>query len=295
MRYEGRIYRPGPNERDSYLLQVTIGCSHNECTFCDFYKDTRFRVRPFKELEEDIIMARQAYKHVPGVFLTDGNVACLPMDKLRPIMQKIKEVFPEAKHTNMFATFHDIHRKTLEELKEMKSLGLETLVIGLESGSDVILQDVNKGITSQIIIEAAGKLSEAGIALGTGVILGLGGIKNSAEHVRGTIEMLNAIQPQQIGMTILNLQPLSPLTAHVVSGDFHLPTYGQVFWEEWEILKGLELTGPTAILSGVLMPNHHILSGAYPQDKKRMVLEAEQRFVLYKDILDTPIQMGGSM
>ena len=295
MRYEGRIYRPGPNERGSYLLQVTIGCSHNECTFCDFYKDTRFRVRPFEELEEDIMMAREAYKHVPGVFLTDGNVACLSMDKLRPIMQKIKEVFPESKHTNMFATYKDIHRKTLDELKEMKSLGLETLVIGLESGSDIVLQDVKKDLTSAEVKDAADKLRESGIILGTGAILGLGGKTNSDEHIRGTIETLNTIQPQQIGLTILNLQLLSPLTADVISGDFELPTYGQIFKEELEILKGLELSGPTPILSGVLMPNHHILSGTYPQEKERMISEAEQRFVLYKDILDAPIQMGGSM
>ena len=295
MRYEGRLYRPGPNERDSYLLQVTIGCSHNKCTFCDFYKDTRFRVRPFEELEEDIMMARKAYKHVPGVFLTDGNVACLSMDKLRPIMQKIKEVFPESKHTNMFATYNDIHRKTLDELKELKELGLETLVLGLESGSDVVLKDVKKDLTSAEVKDAADKLRASGIILGTGAILGLGGVANSDEHIRGTIETLNAIQPQQIGLTILNLQPQSPLTADVVSKKWELPTYGQIFKEELAILKGLELTGPTPILSGVLMPNHHIISGTYPQDKERMVAEAEERFVLYKNALDAPIQMGGSM
>lgn len=99
MRYEGAIYRPGPTEYNNYLLQVTLGCAHNKCAFCNFYRNKPFRVRPYEEIEEDIMMAHCYYKHVPDVFLIDGNVTCLNMDRLRPILRKIKEVFPESDHT----------------------------------------------------------------------------------------------------------------------------------------------------------------------------------------------------
>ncbi|MCL1991702.1 MAG: radical SAM protein [Spirochaetes bacterium] len=296
MRYEGKIYRPGPTEYDSYLLQVTFGCSHNKCTFCNYYRDTSFRVRPYEELEEDIMMARSHYKNVPGVFLIDGNVTCLNMDRLRPILKKIKEVFPESDHTNMFGRFSDLYGKTLDELKEMRELGVKMIYAGLESGSDIVLSDIKKGYTADIAIAAGQRAHEAGISLGTGAILGLGGIHNSQEHVTGTIRVLNEIKSAHIvGLMVLSLQTDSPLIASVHSGEFELPTYRQIFWEELEIVKALQFEKPTVFFSGVYMPDNGMVAAVLPDDKEKLVRQLEMRPRDYPHLLDEKIRMNGSL
>ena len=293
MRYEGKIYRPGPTEHDSYLLQVTLGCSHNKCRFCNFYRDKPFKMRPFKEIEEDIMMARSHYKHVPGVFLIDGNVTCLSMDKLRPILKKIKEAFPESDHTNMFGRFSDIYNKTVDELKEMKELGVKMIVAGLESGSDIVLSDIEKGYTADEAIAAGKKMEEAGINLGTGVILGLGGVKNSQEHIRGSLRVLNAIKSSHVGVTVINPQTDAPLYEDIQSGTFELPTYEQIFREETELIKGLNFAAPCIFTVGYLLPNNHIIGGYLPGDKERIIKESEDRVNLYPQWLDKTVKIGG--
>jgi len=296
MIYEGKIYRPGPTEHDSYLLQVTLGCSHNKCTFCNYYRDKPFKVRPYEELEKDIMTARSHYKNVPGVFLIDGNVTCLGMDRLRPILQKIKEVFPESDRTNMFGRLSDINGKTLDELKEMRELGVKMIYAGLESGSDIVLSDVKKGYTAEIAIAAGKKAHEADINLGTGAILGLGGIHNSQEHVAGTIRVLNEFKSAHIvGLMVLSLQTDSPLIADVLSGEFELPTYRQIFWEELEIVKGLQFEKPTVFFSGVYMPDNGMIAAILPNDKEKLVRQLEMRSRDYEYLLDEKIRMDGSL
>lgn len=295
MRYEGKIFRPGPTEYGSYLLQVTLGCSHNKCAFCNFYRDKPFRMRPYGELEEDIMMARRHYGRVPSVFLIDGNVTCLSMDRLRPILKKIKEVFPESAHTNMFGTLRDISKKTLDELREMKELGVEMIVAGLESGSDIVLSAVGKGYTAGEAISAGQKMRESGIALGSGVILGLGGIARSREHVEGTIRVLNELCCSHIGITVLNLQADSPMYADVQSGAFELPTYGQIFREEAEIVKGLSLKRQAVFSTGYFLPNDDIIAGILPDEGERVVREVEGRAKLYPQWLGEKIRMHGHL
>lgn len=296
MRYEGNLYWPGPTEASGYMLQVTIGCSHNKCTFCSFYKDKKFRVRPYEEIEEDIEMARVYYKHVPSVFLADGNVACLSMNRLRPILEKIKNTFPESAHTNMYARISDIARKSVEELKEMKELGVETLYCSLESGSDIVLRNIQKGYTSDEAVKGARHAEEAGIAYGSGVILGLGGVKNSEEHVRESIRIMNAMKAPNVGLTVLNPQVGTPLYQEILDGKFELPTYRQIFWEEAEILKGLEITKPTYVHSGSFLPGYNsVISCTLPTDKAYMLKKLEERKRMFAPILDKKLLLGGSL
>ena len=295
MRYEGKIYRPGPTEYNSYLLQVTLGCSHNKCKFCNFYRDKPFRVRPYEELEEDIMMARSHYKHVPGVFLIDGNVTCLSIDRLRPILKKIKEIFPESDHTNMFGTFRDIAKKSVDELREMKELGVRMIVAGLESGSDVVLSEMDTGYTADEAIAAGQKMNEAGVGLGTGVILGLGGVIHSEEHIRGTIHVLNSFNSTHVGMTVYIPYSDAPLFADIQSGTFKLPTYEQIFREEAEIVRGLNFKEPCIFSTGYYYPNNHIVAGQLPLEKNRVLREVESRANIYPQWLDKNIQIGGHM
>ena len=295
MRYQGKIYRPGPTEYNSYLLQVTLGCSHNKCKFCNFYRDKPFRMRPYDELVEDMMMARSHYKHVPGVFLIDGNVTCLSMDNLRPILQKIKEIFPESDHTNMFGTLRDINKKSVDELREMKELGVKMIVVGLESGSDAVLSEMNCGYTADEAITAGQKMNEAGVGIGTGIILGLGGVKNSEEHIKGTIRVLNSFSSSHVGFTVYTPYPDAPLFADIRSGDFELPTYEQIFREEAEIVRGLDFKEPCVFSTGYYYPNNHVIAGRLPYEKERILKEVESRVSTYPQWLNKKIQIGGHM
>ena len=216
---------PSPTEWNSYLLQITLGCSHNKCTFCSFFKNKPFRTRPFEEIKEDLQMARAYYKYDPPVFLIDGNATCYSMDKLCPILQEIRKIFLNSPHTNMYARFEDIYKRySVDDLKEMKELNVKLLNIGMESGSDKILMDIKKGNMQAEEIEAASRLNEAGLDFTAAVILGLGDIRDSEEHIRETTKVLNIIQPCAVGVMALNPQSGTPLYEDIQSGKFELPT-----------------------------------------------------------------------
>ena len=153
MRYVGDIYRP-PSEAYSLLVQVTIGCSHNKCTFCSMFKDKRFRVRDVSEVIEDLEMARRTYRRVDRIFLCDGDALCLANSKLMVILEKIRELFPECQRVSVYGSAKDVLRKTPEELTELRENGIEMIYLGAESGSARVLEAVNKGVTPQQLIEA---------------------------------------------------------------------------------------------------------------------------------------------
>lgn len=293
MRYEGNIYRPGSSESNSYLLQVTMGCSHNQCTFCSFFKDKPFKVRPYKEVEEDIIEARKYYPHVPGIFLIDGNVTCLSMDRLKPILKKLKEVFPESTHTNMYGSFRDINRKSVDELREMKELGVQHIYIGLESGSDKVLSGIKKGYTAEQAIMAGKRMNEAGIGFGTSLILGIGGVENSEDHIQGTIKVLNEINSAGIALMTVNPQSGTELFSRIMDGTFELPTYRQIFKEEKEILEGFIPKRSCSVYTGGFLPGNQVIVGRFPKDKQSILRQVEQRETALKYLCDKKIQING--
>ncbi|MEA4828012.1 MAG: radical SAM protein, partial [Clostridium sp.] len=157
MRYEGAVYRP-PSEAYSLIIQVTLGCSHNKCTFCNMYKDKKFKIRKLNDIFEDLEMAREYYKTVKRVFLADGDALILKTEDLEAILIKIKELFPECNRIGIYGTPKDILRKSEEDLIKLRDLGLDIIYLGIESGSDVILKDVKKGVTASEMIEAGKKV-----------------------------------------------------------------------------------------------------------------------------------------
>lgn len=295
MRYVEPIFRPGPTEYNSYLLQVTIGCAHNKCTFCSFYKDKPFRTRPFEEIKEDLRMARQYYKYDPPVFLIDGDATCYTMDKLRPILQEIRKTFPNSTHTNMYARFGDIYKRfSVDDLKEMKELNVKFLYMGMESGSDKVLADIKKGVTQAEMLEAAERIREAGIPYNGSVILGLGGVKDSEEHIRESIKVMNLMKPNAIGTTILNPQPGTPLYTDVLSGRFELPTYRDILREERELLENIGTDYPLNVWTGGFLPGSQMIVGDFPQDRDRILKEISQRRITNM-LLDQKIMVGGGL
>ncbi|MBR3752954.1 MAG: radical SAM protein, partial [Ruminiclostridium sp.] len=166
MRYEGKIYRP-PGEWRSYLLQCTVGCTHNKCTFCGMYKEKKFHVRPMKEIMEDIAMARVYYDPatVDKVFLCDGDAIVMRQEQLLQILEALYAAFPNLRQVTTYAGTRSTKTKSLEQLKELRQAGLTRAYLGVETGWDDLLKKVNKGVTSAEMIEATDMLKEAGMDL----------------------------------------------------------------------------------------------------------------------------------
>jgi radical SAM superfamily enzyme YgiQ (UPF0313 family) len=226
MKYDGSIIRP-PSEADSLLLQVTVGCSHNKCTFCAAYKVKRFRIKSFEEIEEDIIEAVRYRGRFDRVFLCDGDALIIPQKRLTEILQSIRRHLPWVVRIGTYANAKSIMKKTSEELTELKQLGLGIVYLGVESGNEEILQQVHKGADPEKMIAAGKRVKEAGIELSVTVLLGIGGREKSVEHARDTAKILTAIDPDYVGALTVMVVPGTPLYDELRAGRFVLPdTFG---------------------------------------------------------------------
>lgn len=238
MRYEGKVYRPWI-EADSLLIQVTTGCSNNNCTFCTMFKDKKFCKRKIEDIFEDIEMSRRFYYQVESIFLIDGNVMVLKTEFLMKVVNKIKDVFPEIKHIALYSELNDLRRKSVEELKALKESGVSKVYAGLESGDPVILEKIKKRMTPEQALEGMKKAKEAGIEVLLSFIFGLGGREHSREHIIETTKLLNLMKPEEIAPMALTLQPGSELESEVNNGEFILPTPAQILDEEKYLLENL--------------------------------------------------------
>ncbi|WOT03592.1 radical SAM protein [Shewanella youngdeokensis] len=238
MHYEGKIYRPWM-EADSILIQTTFGCSNNQCTFCTMFDDKRFKVRELNDIFKDIAQARIIYPKVESIFLIDGNVMAMRTEKLLAILDKIKVTFPELKHLALYSGFNDFRRKSISELKELRSAGLTTAYSGLESGDPIVLERIKKGMTREHAIQGMEMAREANIQVLASFIFGLGGRERSIEHAQNTTSLLNIMQPDAIAPMALAIQPGSALEREVQLGKFTLPTPLQILEEEKYLLENM--------------------------------------------------------
>jgi radical SAM superfamily enzyme YgiQ (UPF0313 family) len=173
MKYEGVIIRP-PSEAHSLLLQISLGCSHNKCTFCGTYKEKRFRIKELNEIEEDILEAA-GYGRFERVFLCDGDALIIPQKKLVPILESINANIRGLKRIGTYGNAKSILRKTPEELKQLRKLGIKIVYLGVETGNEFLLNKINKGVDYKQMVEAGRRVKEAGIKLSVTVLLGIGG------------------------------------------------------------------------------------------------------------------------
>ena len=241
MRYEGSIYRP-PSEADSLILQVTIGCSHNKCTFCGSFKEKKFRVRSFEEVKEDIEEAKAYARYVRKVFIADGDALILPQKMLVPIVQLIKDSFPKLERIGIYGNTKSILKKSIEELKELKNLGVGIIYLGVESGDQVTLDRVNKGTKLDNTAEASKRVKDAGIILSVTVLLGLGGVERSTIHAEETGKFLSRIDPDYAGALSVIVVPGTPLATEVKKGTFQVPTPYQLLEELYIMIKNTNVT-----------------------------------------------------
>lgn len=239
MHYEGKIYRPWI-EANSLLIQTTLGCTNNKCTFCDMFRDKKFRIREIDGVFEDIEEARTMFHHIESIFLVDGNVMAVKTDYLLKILDKITTTFPECSKISLYAGFNDLRRKSSDELKELKKAGLSKAYIGLESGDRTILERIKKGLTQEQALEGAKKAKQAGIDMLVSVIFGLGGKELSSQHIIETTRLLNLIKPEEIAPMALTIQPGTQLAKEVKSGEFLQATPLQILEEEKYLLENLK-------------------------------------------------------
>jgi len=268
MHYTGNIFRP-PFEANSLLLQVTVGCSHNRCTFCTMYRDVPFRIEPMEQIEEDLNEAARRYPRVKRVFLENGDAFVLKADRLAQIAAMIHEKLPSVETITMYASIKNIRTKTDDELCRLRELGIDDLNIGVESGYDPALEYMNKDHTAEEAIREILRLKEAGYNYGLNVILGGAGSGRHRENARATAELLNRTQPHLVFTGTMHADAGSPLYDDMASGTFTENTVGEYLEETEELILNLELEGCRWF---ALHPSNIMRADAYlPRDKNELL------------------------
>lgn len=285
MKYEGALYRP-PSEAYSLIVQATIGCSHNKCTFCSMYKDKKFRVRSVEEIIEDLIEGRRRFRQVKRIFLADGDALIIKTEDLIKIFETINKLFPECERIGIYGSPKSILIKEEDELKELNSLGLGIVYLGLESGSDEILKRINKGVTSKDMIETGRKIVDSGIELSVTLISGIGGKEYSKVHALESARVLNEMKPDYIGLLTLLVEEGTQLYEEVQEGKFELLTPIEVLEETGILVEGLNVDN--CIFRSNHASNYVPLRGTLMKDKELILRQIDEGIALgnleYKEI-----------
>jgi radical SAM superfamily enzyme YgiQ (UPF0313 family) len=269
MRYHGMVIRP-PSEADSYILQVTYGCSHNRCTFCGTYMEKPFRARPIEEVLEDVALAHRRFPDTRRVFLADGNALVLDTPRLVTILDALDSGFPLLRRVGIYANARDILDKSDADLATLQERKLEIIYLGLESGSDEVLRRVRKGATGAGMVEAVQKAKHAGLRVSVIALLGLGGVELSAQHAEETGRVVSAMDPEYFSILTLMLVPGTELYRQWRSGTFALPEPAELLGELRRILSHLN-----GLSRCVFRTNHASnylpLAGTLARDKARLL------------------------
>lgn len=249
MHYEGNCIRP-PSEAYSILLQVTVGCSHNKCTFCGTYKDKRFRIKEDRIILSDILFASKYMKRQDRVFLMDGDALIIPQQRLMWILDRIREHLPWVRRVGAYANAKSIKMKSPEELIQLRKNGLGILYLGVETGDAELLKEIRKGTSAEHLINMGRKVRDARIKLSVTVLLGIAGRERSLEHARATGELLSAMDPNYVGALTVMLIPGTPLHEDFTSGKLELPD------ERGFLLELREMIAHTNLSRGLFFSNH---------------------------------------
>ena len=272
MNMTGIVYRP-PYEANSLLLQVTLGCSHNKCTFCYMYPDVQFKVCPMEEVEADIEEATHYCPNVKRVFLEHGDAFVLSAEKLLKIADAIHRKLPRVETIAMYASIQNIKSKTDEELRQLRTAGIHGLDIGVESGLDAALTYMNKGHTAAEAREQLLRLTEAGMDYSFNAILGCGGAELWKENADATADLINAVQPHLLFIGSLHAQPGCRLYQDMKSGAFRECTIGQLLDEQERLIRRLDLKDTYYFGSH---PSNLVPMQARLPDQKQDIIEAVQ-------------------
>jgi len=269
MRYEGQIYRP-PSEADSYILQATIGCSWNHCTYCDMYRDKSFRVRDLDETLEDIRTAgRRLGDKVTKVFVADGDALVLDLEHWEAILTACRDAFSHLKRVSAYATAINLNEKSPDQLERLRELGLSLLYMGPETGDDVTFKRIAKGSNFEEHVQAAKRAHDAGIKVSAIFLLGAGGTERTEEHAEGSAKLITEMDPEFVSVLTLTIIPGTPIAKMQAQGKFTLPSVTRMLEE---LRTMVSQAAPTnAIFRTNHASNYLPLAGRLPQDRERIV------------------------
>lgn len=267
MRYIGAVYRP-PSEAESLIIQATLGCSHNRCTFCGSYQEKQFKIRPLEEIRADLIDC-QYMGPIERVFLADGDALCIPQRRLLDILRSVRELMPSVKRVGVYGNAKDILRKSVDELRELRALNLKIIYLGLETGDPELLEKICKGATYEQLVEAANRVKEAGILCSVTVLLGIGGQEHSQRHASATAKILTDMDPDYVGALSVIVVPGTPLHDEYVQGKFKVP-------EPFELIRELRTMIAESSFSNCVFRSNHAsnylpVKATLPWDKEEIL------------------------
>ncbi len=269
MKYDEVIYRP-PSEAYTLLLQVTSGCSHNKCSYCSMYKDVNFKMESLEQIEKDLIEAKKTHKNTEKIYLLNGDPFSLSADRLKSIAKLINKHLPNCETISMYTSISNIKDKTMEELKELKALGISDLYIGVETGFDESLEYINKGNTSKEAIEQLKRLNEADIDFISIIMYGIAGKGKGIDNALATAKLLNSVKSKAIALMNLTLIPGTDLYEEALKGNFIEASEKEKLIEEKALIENLNLKNKT-LFSSIHMSNIESLNGFLPRDKEYFI------------------------
>jgi len=269
VRKPGIVIRP-PSEAGSFLLQVTYGCSHNHCAFCGTYMFTRFARRPFDEIDAEIAATARYNPGVRRVFLCDGDAMCLETEELEAILDSLAAHFGKLERVGVYSNARDILAKTPAQLETLSAKKLTLAYLGLESGSDSILESMRKGATADEMVEAVVRAQAAGIAVSVIVLLGLGSYGMSREHAEASARVVSRMNPRYLSALTLMLLPKTALYQRHKKGQFVLMDARSILQELRWFLQDVEVAGPTVFRTNHAS-NYLPLAGDLPRDKEKLL------------------------
>ena len=286
MRYEGNIFRP-PSEAGSLLIQATIGCPHNKCTFCNMYKNTRFRIRPLEEIKADLKAARDYYG--PGVqtlFFPDGNTIVMKTKQLEEMFIYARGLFPHLQRITVYGSARFVNLKSQDELVGLHEAGLSRIHMGMESGDDITLQRICKGTTGAEIISAGLKLKQAGIEVSEYYIVGLAGRTRWKEHAENSARVLSAFSPDFIRLRTLAVEPDMLIYEEIERGEFNYLTPHEALTEIRVLVSNLDCKNSLVLSDHV--SNYLNINGLIPDDREKMLAHIDRALQIDESRFRTP-------
>jgi radical SAM superfamily enzyme YgiQ (UPF0313 family) len=264
IRYEGDVYRP-PSEADSLILQATIGCSYNECSFCGMYREKRFRVRRIDEIRAEIETVRRAFPGVRKVFLADGDALVAPPAYLHHVLDALRAAFPQLRRVSCYASPQALAVRTVEQMSRLREAGLAQYYLGVESGHDEVLRRMRKGVDAAEMVRVARKAHDAGAKLSTMILLGAGGPGLSLEHARASAAVISAIRPRFVSTLVVTPVEGTPLFEEAMRGEFEEMEPEAITRELREFVAHLDLDG--TIFRANHASNWLPIGGTLPKDR----------------------------